>query len=174
MSRTSTPRRGKTGSGVSIGGWFYDDNEQTRFAFSCSLNGFGLPSYDDFIDSLPDGAAKQELLDWRQQALNASKSGNQLALKGWLQAMYVAWNFRMAIDRVQPTVSLGLKQQRGPEANKANAKERNEYLLKRYGQYRLQGIGVTNSRNKANDDMAKKFGKEHNLKLRRLQQLLKG
>lgn len=79
-----------------------------RFAFTCSTMGFGLPSFDDFIDSLPEDIAKQELLDWRQQASKAFKNRNDLALKGWLQAAYSNWRIRLTVDDIRPTLSMGL------------------------------------------------------------------
>ena len=108
MTDTSTPRRFKTDSGLTIGGRVYEDDEQTRFAISCSSIGLGLPSYGDFIDSISNGDEKQEMLDWREQAFNSFKSNNQLALKGWLQAMYAAWNFRLTIDDIRPNLSMSL------------------------------------------------------------------
>lgn len=113
MDDLTTPYRYKPGPGtienpsITVGDWAYEDEEQTRFAFICASEGFGLPSFDDFIDSLPDGIAKEELLDWRKNAFNAFKNSNRAALRGWLQAAYTNWRARLTIDGIRPTLSMG-------------------------------------------------------------------
>lgn len=131
MDDSTTPYRYRPGPGttdnpsITVGGWAYEDEEQTRFAFICSSEGFGLPSFDDFIDSLPDGVAQQELLDWRQQAFNAHKTGNTPALRGWLQAAWTNWRARLTVDHVQPTVAMGLSHSKvQAEKGKAGAAAR--------------------------------------------------
>jgi len=95
-----------------VDGWAYEDGEQTKFAYIAKIMNFALLSFDDFLDSMPDGITKQDLLDWRQQAFNAFKAGNALALKGWLQAMYVGWKLNLTIDGIQPRISMSLEHSR--------------------------------------------------------------
>lgn len=114
MTETTTPQRypatdGDRGpEGISVRGTAYKDSEQMRFAFVCEFHAFNLPAFDDFIDALPEGAARDELLDWRQQAFAAFKANNRHALKGWMQAVWVNWQTRDILNQLQPTVKLGL------------------------------------------------------------------
>jgi len=153
MTDKSTPTRFKTNAGLTIGGWAYENEEQTRFAFRSSLMGFGMPSFDDFIDGLPDGIGKQELLDWRQQAFEAFKSGNQLALKGWLQAAYTNWKARLTVDGIREPLSYGLKMMGGPKVNKAKADPRHDFLIKEYLDFIAIGLDDKTAREKANDEL---------------------
>ncbi len=104
---TSTPKRYQTTEGVNVGGWAYDDEQQTRFAFICSAEGFGLPAFDAFIDAQPEGGYRLELLDWRAKAFAAHQSGNRAALRGWLQAAWTSWTATLTHDHIRPTLTRG-------------------------------------------------------------------
>jgi len=106
---SGTPKRYKTTAGPNVGGWAYETEEQTRFAFICSSEGFGLPSFDAFIDEQSDGEYKRELLDWRDRAFAAYQSGNRVALRGWLQAAWVSWSRTLERDHIRPTLARGHK-----------------------------------------------------------------
>lgn len=47
-----------------------------------------------------------------------------------------------------------------------DALERKKYLQSQFAMYRSQDISITESRLKANDDLAAKFGKKHRLKVK--------
>ena len=114
MDDLTTPYRYNPGPGttetlsITVGGWAYEDEEQQEFALTCGFWCFYWPSYDDFIDGLPECEAKQELLGWRQQAFKAFKSRNESALKGWLQALHVNRAYSLYRGDSQPLISVGL------------------------------------------------------------------
>jgi len=103
-----TPHRYKTTEDLNIGGWTYESEEQTRFAFICSSEGFGLPSFDVFIDE-QEGEYKIELLEWRARAFAAYQAGNRAALRGWLQAAWVSWSRTIERDQFRPTLARGYR-----------------------------------------------------------------
>jgi hypothetical protein len=100
--------RYKTTEGLNIGGWPYVSEEQMRFAFICSSEGFGLPAFDAFIDE-QQGAYKIELLEWRARAFAAYRAGNRAALRGWLQAAWVSWSRTLERVHIRPTLARGHK-----------------------------------------------------------------
>lgn len=120
----ATPARYQATQGVNVGGWAYESEEQTRFAFTCAFEGFGLPSFDDHIDTLPDCPVKADLLTWRSHAFSAFKSENKAALRGWLQAAWVVWKTDLTFDHIRPTLILGTNysQSQSERAKKPRAK----------------------------------------------------
>jgi hypothetical protein len=115
----TTPARFPAGEGdqISVGGLVYKDEEQTRFAVVCSGQVFGLPSFDNHIDALPDCPVKADLLAWRENAFNAFKTGNQSALRGWLQAAWVAWKCELTFDDIHRTLKMGDDYSRSQSSN---------------------------------------------------------
>ena len=109
----TTPERYQTGTERNIGGWAYKDPEQMQFAIACGNEHFGLPAFDDHIDTLPDCPVKTDLLSWRENAFSAFKSGNRLALRGWLQAAWVAWKTELTFDDIHRTLQMGVEYSRG-------------------------------------------------------------
>lgn len=103
-----TPKRHKTKQGFTVGGWAYDDQKQHFFAIKCWGLGVGLPSLDDFIDSMPEGKARNEMLDFRNSAFSAFSSNNTLALKGWLNALWVLWTFHRTVENIRPELRRGV------------------------------------------------------------------
>jgi hypothetical protein len=108
-ARSGTPPRFQTTSGFNIGGWAYESEEQTRFAFICSSEGFGLPAFDDFVDSLPEGPAKDELTGWREKALSAFKRNDRAEMKAWLQNAWTVWKIHLTHEASRPTLDRGHK-----------------------------------------------------------------
>lgn len=103
----SSPKRYQTATDRNIGGWAYEDAEQMQFAIACGNEHFGLPAFDNYIDTLQDCPVKTDLLNWREIAFGAFKSGNRLALCGWLQAAWVAWKCELTFDHTHHTLRIG-------------------------------------------------------------------
>lgn len=146
----STPKRHHDPHRLVLDGWVYEDPEQMRFAKGCNRHNFGLPEFDDFIDGMEEGIAKDELLDWRQQAFKAFTDNNQHALKGWLQAAYCNWRSRLTIDGALPTLAKGVNQGEGTKVNEEKAEKRRNALLVEYDALRARGKSPEEAMQKAN------------------------
>ena len=92
-----------------VGGWIYDDPDEHTFAYRCSLERFALPAFDQFVESLDEGANKSEFIKWRAEALNFYRSGNLDAWKTKLETMWVAWTAYTRIGQLSPPARHGLK-----------------------------------------------------------------
>jgi len=69
------------------------------------------------------------------------------------------------------TIAKLAKLSKGRVQREIKAFMRNKYLQSQYDRYRKEGFNITKSREKANDDMAEKYGDKHRLKERQLKKL---
>ena len=87
----------------------YESSEEMDFAIACANHDLGLPSFDEFIDSLPNGVGKDELMWLRNETLRAYLEDNESAFLGWLQAMWLRWSIALNLPRLWPTLLHGEK-----------------------------------------------------------------
>jgi hypothetical protein len=133
------------------GAWLYEDPAEHTFIFVALLTyGFDIAEFDSFLESIANSPRGQELFEWRQNALEADRTSNYLALEGWLNALNISWYEAKKSEFLRP---LAIKGKKAEESVGKGGQKRAEkykdigdlaYKLAQKGKYASRNNATTN------------------------------